>query len=88
MARKAILVQVDPELLARLDAYTASEQGGNRSRAVAEAVEQLLARHAAFVQRQRHPDPHGGWLPAAPAHTADLTADLADRPLTHDLMRS
>ena len=83
--RKAILVQVDSALLERLDRHAAEWYRGNRSAAIATAVEVMLAQRATHVQRQAQPDPHGGWLPA-PRHTADVVADLADRPLTADLM--
>ena len=81
--KKPILVQIDVDLLGRVDAHAAVWTHGNRSRLIGDALEQLLASHAAFVQRQRQPDPRGGWLPG-PKHTADSTAE--SRPLTADLM--
>jgi hypothetical protein len=84
MARKPVLVQIDPELLARLDAYAKTEFAGNRSRAIGEAVQLLLAQHAAHAAALRRREPaNGGWLIP---QTADLVADTVDRPLTADLV--
>lgn len=85
MARVQVLVQLDPELLGRADRFAAEWTAGNRSRLIADALEQVLARHAAHVASERRarvePAP---WQPG-PAWSPDDAAGAASRPLTRDL---
>src|SRR4051794_6999527 len=69
--KKQILVQIDPDLLARLDHYAAEWTGANRSRAIAQAVDTALAAHAAWNAAQA-PPPFVGHDPGGARHTADL----------------
>jgi hypothetical protein len=80
------LVQFDRALRDRLDAWAAEWCGSNRSAAIAQAVEQLLAADARYRQEsQRREPPRGGWLPTQTRHSADSVADLTGRPITSDL---
>ena len=82
MARKPVLFQADVDQLARLDRFAAEWCGGNRSRALGQAIEQMLAADAHHRQQlARREPPRGGWLPG-PSHTANTVAD-ADRPAAH-----
>jgi hypothetical protein len=86
MARRAVLIQIDPALLARLDAFAAAWTRRNRSAAIAQAVEQMLAADAQHRQQLGRREPAlGGWLPG-PRRTADTTVEAGSRPLTADLM--
>jgi hypothetical protein len=85
-AKTPTLVQFDRELRDRLDRHAAEWCGGNRSRAVHEACELLLASHAAW-RREQQPPTFPGHDPGGVRHTADRESELRDRPLTADLTR-
>ena len=100
--KKQVIVQFDRELLARLDNHTADYYRGNRSRALAHAVEVMRAQHAAFKAEQAVEAMlarHAEWqheqalVPlvvhdpgSGVRHTSDTESGTANRPLTRELM--
>ena len=86
MARKPVLVQFDVLQLETLDKFAREWCGGNRSRAIAEAVEQMLSRHAAHLAAGR-PAAAQAFGGDRSHHTPDTTVELANRALTSELTR-
>jgi hypothetical protein len=85
--RSAVLLELDRELLERLDRWWKEVGHPSRRAAITSALEVALAQHSAYLQREaqaaREPSP---WTAPAPRHTADSTSEAIGRPITADLM--
>jgi hypothetical protein len=84
VAHKSVLLELDPDLLGRLDAFWPSVGYPSRRAAIRAAIEQQLAARAAYIARERAATSpwHQGW--SRPGTPDDRAAE-ASRPLTADL---
>lgn len=82
-----MLLELDRELLERLDRWWKDVGHPSRRAAITSALEVALAQHGAYLQREAKVERDANlWLTPATRHTADSTSEATGRPITADLM--